>query len=58
MNIIKVLVNALKILLYEIIEEYGIGSLEALLLSKRIDKLILNLQIKEYSKYKSQMVCN
>lgn len=58
MNITKVLIDAFKILLYKSIEEKGIRDLETMILSEKLDKLILNLQMKEYSKFKSRLICN
>lgn len=58
MNITKVLIDAFKILLYKSIEEKGIRDLETIILSEKLDKLILNLQMKEYSKFKSRLICN
>lgn len=54
MNILRVLVHAFKVLLYKSIDSNGIGSFETIKISQRLDKLILNMQIRNYSIYKNQ----
>lgn len=52
MNISKILIHVFKILLHKSIEVNGIASLETLGLSQRLDKLISNVQISKYNRYR------
>lgn len=54
MNISKILIHVFKVLLYKSIEVNGIDSLETLNLSQRLDKLILNVQMSKYNRYRIQ----
>lgn len=54
MNILRVLVHAFKVLLHKSIDSNGIGSFETIKISQRLDKLILNMQIRNYIIYKNQ----
>lgn len=54
MNISKILIDVFKILLHKSIEENGIDSLKTLSISQKLDKLILDIQINNYNRYKTQ----
>ncbi|WP_195987124.1 Spo0E family sporulation regulatory protein-aspartic acid phosphatase [Clostridium sp. D53t1_180928_C8] len=52
MNILKILIHVFKVLLHKSIEVNGIGSLETLNLSQRLDKLISSVQMSNYNRYR------
>ena len=56
MNIIKILMYTFKVLLNESIEANGIGSLETISISQRLDLLVLEEQKEIYKRYKFSMV--
>ena len=56
MNIIKILMYNFKLLLNESIEANGIGSLETISISQRLDLLVLEEQKEIYKRYKLSMV--
>ena len=51
MNIIKILMYTFKILLNESIERSGIGSLETISISERLDLLVVEEQKEIYKRY-------
>lgn len=51
MNIAKILMYTLKILLNESIERSGIGSLETISISERLDLLVVEEQKEIYKRY-------
>lgn len=55
MNIIKILIYTFKVLLNESIETNGIGSLETISISQRLDLLVIEEQKERYKKYKLSM---
>ena len=52
MNIAKILMYTFKILLNESIERSGIGSLETISISERLDLLVVEEQKEIYKRYK------
>lgn len=56
MNIAKILMYTFKILLNESIERSGIGSLETISISERLDLLVVEEQKEIYKRYNLGMV--
>ena len=56
MNIAKILMYTFKILLNESIERSGIGSLETISISERLDLLVVEEQKEIYKRYKLGVV--
>ena len=56
MNIAKILMYTFKILLNESIERSGIGSLETISISERLDLIVVEEQKEIYKRYKLGVV--
>lgn len=56
MNIAKILMYTFKILLNESIERNGIGSLETISISERLDLLVVEEQKEIYKRYNLGMI--